>query len=56
MVECFALSPLTDPYRLVGIYTGRVLKGAEPANLPVIQSTKFASLPPISCSDFRTTH
>jgi putative ABC transport system substrate-binding protein len=32
---------LTDTWRQVGIYAGRILKGAKPVGLPVVQSTKF---------------
>ena len=32
---------VTDAFREVGVYTGRVLKGAKPADLPVLQSSKF---------------
>ena len=32
---------VADMFRQVGVYTGRILKGAKPADLPVMQSTKF---------------
>ena len=34
-------SDISDNYRLAGVYTGRVLKGENPAELPVVQASKF---------------
>ena len=32
---------LSEAYRQVGVYTGQILKGAKPSDLPVVQATKF---------------
>ena len=38
--KCYGTN-ISDTWRQVGVYAGRILKGAKPADLPVVQASKF---------------
>ena len=41
MYQSWAGPRIGDTFRQIGVYTGRILKGAKPADLPVVYSSKF---------------
>jgi len=39
--DALLVSPLADQFRAVGVYTGRIIKGEKPAEVPILRPTKF---------------